>query len=103
MLLTHSKSQSARKGSLSTNSCGPHAQILPEYQLDAARWQEVDQAWSSRMGPQVDAFAVSVLSGFYHTMHRSGPAAPTQVGKVEDESSRFKRFNTLRGIGNEYD
>jgi hypothetical protein len=51
------------------------AQVLPEYQLDDARWQEVDHTWSSRMGPQADAFAANILRGSYHAMHQQALAA----------------------------
>ncbi|MCA9674053.1 MAG: hypothetical protein H6708_34040 [Kofleriaceae bacterium] len=51
------------------------AQVLPEYQLDPARWHEVDQTWGWRMGPQGDAFAGQILAGSYHAMYQQALAA----------------------------
>ena len=49
--------------------------VLPEYQLDPARWHEVDQTWGWRMGPQGDAFAGQILAGSYHAMYQQALAA----------------------------
>jgi hypothetical protein len=51
------------------------AAILPEYQLDPARWQEVDATWSGRMGPHADAFAGQILRSTYHGMYQQAAAA----------------------------
>jgi len=50
-------------------------QVLAEHRLDPGRWNEVDQAWSWRMGPQGDAFAGNILRGNYHVAYLQAQAA----------------------------
>ena len=50
-------------------------QVLNEHRLDPNRWQEVDQTWSWRMGPQGDAFAGNILRGNFHTAYLQAQAA----------------------------
>ena len=51
------------------------AAVLAEYQLDAARWQEVQATWLARVGPTADAFAANMLRGQLHALTLQAKAA----------------------------
>jgi hypothetical protein len=53
----------------------PLPAVLAEFQLDPARWSEVDRTWSWRMGPQADALAAQILSSTYFGMHQQALAS----------------------------
>ncbi len=53
----------------------PLPAVLADFQLDPARWTEVDNTWKWRMGPQADAMASSILNSTYMGMQQQALAA----------------------------
>jgi hypothetical protein len=52
-----------------------YAAVLAKYNLDDARWAEVDRTWTWRMSPQADALAAQILSSTYHGMRMQAMAS----------------------------